>query len=162
MLFQRDRQWLVQFAHAVLCCKQTVYVMCDQGDGVNVYEGYKHNGIAQVAISSCKSVVVPNVGSHVGYDSRLDALAGIQGRNCLAVPIIAGEAKAAVWGCCSLPTSCTMDSPVMLSQSSELIRTHRIRRCSRFRIRRCSRRHARWCGAELTMRHNIKQSVFVS
>lgn len=94
LLFQRDRQWLVQLAHAVLSSKQTVHVMHEQGDGVNVYEGYKHNGIAQVAISSCESVVVANVGSHVGYDSRLDALAGIQGRNCLAVPIIAGEAKA--------------------------------------------------------------------
>jgi hypothetical protein len=93
LLFQRDRQWLVQMAHAVLSSKQTVHVMHDQGDGVNVYEGYKHNGIAQVAISSCESVVVPNVSSHVGYDSRLDALAGIQGRNCLAVPIVAGEAK---------------------------------------------------------------------
>jgi hypothetical protein len=94
LLFHRDRQWLVQLALAVLSSKQTVHVMHDQGDGVNVYEGYKHNGIAQVAISSCESVVVANVGSHVGYDSRLDALAGIQGRNCLAVPVIAGEAKA--------------------------------------------------------------------
>ena len=74
LLFQRDRQWLVQLSHAVLSSKQTVHVMHDQGDGVNVYEGYKHNGIAQVAISSCESVVVPNASSHVGYDSRLDAL----------------------------------------------------------------------------------------
>ena len=32
LLFQRDRQWLVQIAHAVLSSKQTVHVMHDQGD----------------------------------------------------------------------------------------------------------------------------------
>ena len=158
LLFQRDRQWLVQLAHAVLSSKQTVHVMHDQGDGVNVYEGYKHNGIAQVAISSCESVVVANVGSHVGYDSRLDALAGIQGRNCLAVPIIAGEAKASarcvgvLFATNKLHDGFTGDALFVLRESSELTRTFRIRRCSRFRIRRCSRRHARRCGAELTIR----------
>jgi hypothetical protein len=93
LLFQKDRQWLVQMAHAVLSSLQTVHVMHVQIDGVNAYEGYKHNGIAQAAISSRETIVVPNVSSHVGYDSRLDALAGIQGRNCLATPIITMDAK---------------------------------------------------------------------
>ena len=38
---------------------------------INITAPFNHR---QVAFSSCESVVVPNVGSHVGYDSRLDAL----------------------------------------------------------------------------------------
>ncbi len=69
-------------------------IALSQFDTATVYEGFKHNGIAQSAINSGECVVVHNVKAHAGYDSRLDALASIQGSNCLAAPIVFGDSKA--------------------------------------------------------------------
>jgi hypothetical protein len=94
LLYEKDRHWLVQLACAVLHKTQSRSMLLNQGDASNVYEGYKNNVIAQLAISNCECVTIHNVNSHAGYDSSLDALAGIVGRNCLAAPIIAGDLKA--------------------------------------------------------------------
>lgn len=93
LFLEKDRHWLVQLAYAVLHKTQSRPVLSNQGDEINVYEGYKNNGIAQLAISSGECVVIPNVNTHAGYDSSMDALAGIVGRNCLAAPIMAGDSK---------------------------------------------------------------------
>lgn len=98
LLLVKDRHWLIQLAHAVLHKVQSGTVLSDQGDVMNVYEGYKHNGIAQLAISSGESVVVHNVNVHSGYDSGLDVMAGIIGRNCLATPIMTADPKSNL--CC--------------------------------------------------------------
>lgn len=94
LLLEKDRNWLVQVACVVQHKLQSSAVAPNQGDATGVYEGYKHNGIAHAAISSGECVVVASVKAHSGYDSRLDTLAGVQGRNCLAAPVIAGESKA--------------------------------------------------------------------
>jgi hypothetical protein len=90
LLLEKERCWLIQLVHAVL---QGGAVLQSQGDGLNVYEGYKSNAIALSAITSGECVVVHNVRSHAGYDSALDAQAGVVGRNCLAAPIMTGESK---------------------------------------------------------------------
>ena len=93
LLLEKDRHWLVQLAYAVATKTHAGTIPTSQGDGINVYEGYKHNGIALSAINSGECVIVPNVSAHVGYDPRLDDLAGIQGRNCLAAPIVTEVSK---------------------------------------------------------------------
>jgi hypothetical protein len=93
LLLEKDRHWLIQLAYAV---SQKFHVIEPaQGEGLNasLYEGYKHNGIAQAAIGSGECVIVSNVNANVGYDSRLDSVAGIHGVNCLAAPIMTGETK---------------------------------------------------------------------
>jgi hypothetical protein len=94
LLLEKDRNWLVQVACVVQHKLQASAMAPNQGDATGVYEGYKHNGIAHAAISSGECVVVASVKAHSGYDSRLDTLAGVQGRNCLAAPVMAGESKA--------------------------------------------------------------------
>jgi hypothetical protein len=93
-MLERERCWLVQVASVVLNKQHASSMAATQGDVTGVYEGYKHNGIALSAISSGECVVAPSVKAHAGYDSRLDAMAGLQGRNCLAAPIMAGDSKA--------------------------------------------------------------------
>lgn len=93
LLLEKDRHWLIQLAYSVLHKKQNRTLLSCREDEANVYEGYKNNSIAQLAIGSGECVVVHNVNIHAGYDSGLDALAGIIGRNCLAAPIMAGESK---------------------------------------------------------------------
>jgi len=94
LMLEKERCWLVQVASVVLNKQHASSMAASQGDVTGVYEGYKHNGIALSAISSGECVVVPSVKAHAGYDSRLDAMAGLQGRNCLAAPIMAGDSKA--------------------------------------------------------------------
>jgi hypothetical protein len=93
LLLEKDRHWLIQLAYSVLHKKQSRTLLSCHEDEANVYEGYKNNSIAQLAIGSGECVVVHNVNIHAGYDSGLDALAGIIGRNCLAAPIMAGDSK---------------------------------------------------------------------
>ena len=93
LLLEKDRHWLVQLTFAVSTKNQSGANLANQGDGTSVYEGYKQNGIALSAINSGECVVVSNVNAHVGYDTRLDDLAGVQGRNCLAAPIMTEASK---------------------------------------------------------------------
>ena len=94
LLLEKERSWLVQVACVVLNKLHASYTAPNLGDATGVYEGYKHNGSAHAAISSGECIIGPSVKAHAGYDSRLDALAGVQGSNCLAAPIMAGDSKA--------------------------------------------------------------------
>jgi len=93
LFLEKDRQWLVQLAYATSAKFQGSAAVVNQAEGLNVYEGYRQNGIALSAVASGDCINVSNVNAHAGYDSRLDDLAGVQGHNCLAAPITTEESK---------------------------------------------------------------------
>jgi hypothetical protein len=90
LLLEKERCWLIQLVYSLL---HGGVSLSNQADGLNVYEGFKNNLIAQSAISTSECIVVSNVQSHAGYDSALDIQAGVAGRNCLAAPIMTAETK---------------------------------------------------------------------
>ncbi len=98
LFLEKDRHWLVQLAYATSAKFQGSAAVANQAEGLNVYEGYRQNGIALSAVASGDCVNVSNVNAHPGYDPRLDDLAGIQGHNCLAAPIMTEESKTSA--CC--------------------------------------------------------------